>query len=236
MGQRWYDPSTGRWLSRDPIGHAGGLNLYQYAKSSLNYVDPSGLSPGLGAGLPPTADVNRHRNTLVPALKWTGEQIILNLILKGAGRLFGPVLSKIFSGTRGGSCFFSASANSSGLTGATPELLSSMQAHGRTVLIATGEDLRFLDTMGAEAMVTGDANEIMILRPGPSKIAALEEFLHGTQTRLGIIPAGISTSDQVIVNAAEYKVKDFMIKHSSMLGLNSADTGALAVLRTRYAP
>ena len=25
---RWYDPETGRWLSKDPIGLAGGLNLY----------------------------------------------------------------------------------------------------------------------------------------------------------------------------------------------------------------
>jgi len=27
---RWYDPVTGRWVTRDPIGYAGGANLYGY--------------------------------------------------------------------------------------------------------------------------------------------------------------------------------------------------------------
>ncbi|MBC8134685.1 MAG: hypothetical protein H8F28_02225, partial [Fibrella sp.] len=27
---RYYDPATGRWLSEDPIGYAGGQNLYKY--------------------------------------------------------------------------------------------------------------------------------------------------------------------------------------------------------------
>ncbi len=42
---RWYDPSTGRWLSQDPIGFAGGdANLYRYVGNSpTNATDPSGL-------------------------------------------------------------------------------------------------------------------------------------------------------------------------------------------------
>ena len=27
---RYYDPANGRWLTRDPIGYAGGVNLYGY--------------------------------------------------------------------------------------------------------------------------------------------------------------------------------------------------------------
>ena len=27
---RYYDPSAGRWITRDPIGYAGGSNLYGY--------------------------------------------------------------------------------------------------------------------------------------------------------------------------------------------------------------
>ena len=35
---------TGRWLSRDPIGESGGINLYGYVGNSpVNYVDPLGL-------------------------------------------------------------------------------------------------------------------------------------------------------------------------------------------------
>ena len=40
---RWYDPDTGRWLSKDPIGLGGGLNLYAFClNSAINNIDPSG--------------------------------------------------------------------------------------------------------------------------------------------------------------------------------------------------
>ncbi len=41
---RWYDPETGRWLSNDPIGISGGLNLYAFCGNDpVNFVDPIGL-------------------------------------------------------------------------------------------------------------------------------------------------------------------------------------------------
>ncbi|WP_329127177.1 polymorphic toxin-type HINT domain-containing protein [Streptomyces sp. NBC_01465] len=43
---RYYDPQTGRFISQDPIGQAGGSNLYEYAMSSpTTYTDPSGDNP-----------------------------------------------------------------------------------------------------------------------------------------------------------------------------------------------
>ena len=42
---RYYDPSAGRWITRDPIGYAGGSNLYGYVGNDpVNAVDPSGLA------------------------------------------------------------------------------------------------------------------------------------------------------------------------------------------------
>ena len=42
---RWYDTETGRWLSNDPIGISGGLNLYAFcANNPVCFVDPMGLS------------------------------------------------------------------------------------------------------------------------------------------------------------------------------------------------
>jgi RHS repeat-associated protein len=45
---RWrdYDPGIGRYVQADPIGLAGGGNIYLYAENSpLTRVDPSGLAP-----------------------------------------------------------------------------------------------------------------------------------------------------------------------------------------------
>src|SRR5712691_1350661 len=41
---RDYDPVFQRWLNRDPIGEAGGINLYGFVRNNpLRYVDPFGL-------------------------------------------------------------------------------------------------------------------------------------------------------------------------------------------------
>ncbi|NOT61949.1 MAG: RHS repeat-associated core domain-containing protein, partial [Acidobacteria bacterium] len=41
---RWYSPETGRFVSEDPIGLAGGINLYAYVENDpFNSIDPSGL-------------------------------------------------------------------------------------------------------------------------------------------------------------------------------------------------
>ncbi len=41
---RFYDPTTGRYISADPIGLEGGLNLYSYANQNpVNFIDPEGL-------------------------------------------------------------------------------------------------------------------------------------------------------------------------------------------------
>jgi RHS repeat-associated protein len=45
LRNRWYDPKTGRFLTQDPIGLAGGVNLYAYAGDNpLAYSDPFGLT------------------------------------------------------------------------------------------------------------------------------------------------------------------------------------------------
>jgi RHS repeat-associated protein len=43
---RWYGPAMGRWMSEDPSGFGGGINLYGYVGNDpTNLVDPSGLAP-----------------------------------------------------------------------------------------------------------------------------------------------------------------------------------------------
>ena len=47
LTNRYYDPGTGRFLSRDPSGYGGGINLYSYVQNNPgNFDDPLGLCGG----------------------------------------------------------------------------------------------------------------------------------------------------------------------------------------------
>jgi len=41
---RYYDPGSGRFISKDPIGLQGALNVYQYAPNPVEWTDPLGLA------------------------------------------------------------------------------------------------------------------------------------------------------------------------------------------------
>ncbi|QVN23349.1 RHS repeat domain-containing protein [Burkholderia pyrrocinia] len=66
---RYYDPATGRFISKDPIGLQGGLNVYQYAPNPVEWVDPLGLAkmPG-GVGRKP-ASSKPNQNAKCPCRK-----------------------------------------------------------------------------------------------------------------------------------------------------------------------
>ncbi|MHB0975267.1 MAG: RHS repeat-associated core domain-containing protein [Thiobacillus sp.] len=67
---RDYDPTTGRYVEADPIGLAGGLNLYSYVGGNpVNEVDPEGLAPQgnfPGSSCGPEGNPNNFPNN------WTG--------------------------------------------------------------------------------------------------------------------------------------------------------------------
>ena len=46
VGFRWYEPSVGRFVQRDPVGIYGGMNVYAYGSNNpLVGLDASGLNP-----------------------------------------------------------------------------------------------------------------------------------------------------------------------------------------------
>lgn len=53
-GNRYYDPVTGRWFSKDPMWETGGINLYGFVgNDGLNWIDILGREPS-----PPYLDKN----------------------------------------------------------------------------------------------------------------------------------------------------------------------------------
>ncbi|ELY3469268.1 PAAR/RHS domain-containing protein [Cronobacter universalis] len=62
---RYYDPQVGRFTVQDPIGLAGGWNLYQYAPNPLNWIDPLGLIK-VYRNLNPDEDINKGLSARLP--------------------------------------------------------------------------------------------------------------------------------------------------------------------------
>ena len=64
---RWYDPAAGRWLSKDPIGLEGGLNLYEaFGNNPVCFRDPEGLRRGInrnGPAITPVANIGTNNLT-----------------------------------------------------------------------------------------------------------------------------------------------------------------------------
>ena len=51
---RFYDPATGRYISADPVGLDGGINLFAYVgQDPINGIDPEGLTEWDAGSDPP---------------------------------------------------------------------------------------------------------------------------------------------------------------------------------------
>jgi uncharacterized protein RhaS with RHS repeats len=99
---RTYDPYIGRWISRDPIGEQGGINLYAYVGNDpVNGADPSGLfasahrsscaltfmSAPLSASFPSQKDQRQRLNALLVA------QVLDGRVLREGEWLLGKVVA-----------------------------------------------------------------------------------------------------------------------------------------------
>ena len=226
FGVRDYDPEVGRWASKDPLGFAaGGTNLYGYVVGDpVNRFDPTGLfdmddvlqvAANVSAGFADTITLGVTKRVR----RWMGVGHVVDPCsgAYGAGRIGAAAWSLAMLGAATAEAFAAGGevgALSGGGEAASEELLAAVQSHGRTITIATegSEELAYLEAMGAEANVGGPALTHILLREGPSKAAVLEEFLHGTQFRLGIV-------ERLGVEGAESQMAGFLARHARLLGL-----------------
>jgi RHS repeat-associated protein len=103
--RRTYDPTTGRFFEPDPIGAAGGLQLYQYAHNDpRTFVDPMGMA-AIGAdcsepGSPPVIHIDPIRPQTYEALGMNAPQSVFDVI---AGSSLGQMayLTSLAEGAKG---------------------------------------------------------------------------------------------------------------------------------------
>jgi len=78
-GYRFYNPSIGRWMTRDPLGETGGINLYGFVGNNVvNAIDPWGLST-IGKILPKVIRLIKGRK----AVKATSVEDAVRLYKEG---------------------------------------------------------------------------------------------------------------------------------------------------------
>ena len=108
---RYYDPQTGRFTQEDPIGLAGGLNLYGFASGDpVNFSDPFGLCTkedgwkDCNFSGPQARAVLASLGGAAPAIKhevatFVPKNIISALAGIGLGKVLGAVASRLSSQT-----------------------------------------------------------------------------------------------------------------------------------------
>jgi RHS repeat-associated protein len=152
---RAYDPVSGRWLSRDPMGEIGGINLYVYVQGNpLIYIDPLGLAwqlviggggtvivPFFGGGLNLNAGVNLDG--------WNS-----SVYIQGQANLGTPTAGGAFLGAGLGWSVSHADAPTTGFSSA-PYVEGDAGFLGSLGASATGNGCGDMDFNGAKGLKPG---------------------------------------------------------------------------------
>ena len=115
---RWFDPGTGRWMSRDPIGfEAGDANLYRYVGNQpTTKTDPSGLRDPDATEPWPAGPIGRPKPPGRPGGPLTVDEKKI-LELSGTDEQLRAVLDQLIGNVRKhGPGFYGAGAAYGGIT------------------------------------------------------------------------------------------------------------------------
>ncbi|MDR1282581.1 MAG: hypothetical protein LBK99_17425 [Opitutaceae bacterium] len=248
MRARYFNSLLMRFVNADPVGFSGGSNWYAYADNNpMQLVDPSGFIAGsIGSNfkailyeaityIPVIGNLVQSVNAasqgnywqaagylglavldVIPPAKLVSTTVKVAHVASTASRVASSAKTAVRISESG---LLRSSNKLMGVERASDNL---MVAIGSRRDLRTGNDIvRLLDMQKAEAAMF-DGTNLILHRPNPSKAAMLEEFLHGTQSKLGLTSRpGFN---------AEAHVKSFMIRHQKMLGLSAADVEILQQL------
>jgi RHS repeat-associated protein len=159
LGYRYYDPLYAVYLTRDPIGYNGGINLYSYvANNPINFIDPMGLSYA--------GDVGQvflgYWDAINPVNMYNGLKSLAD-IASDCG--MGAALGALGNGLKHGFTDW--------MTTSDPRAFG--QSFGSTLLAAAGRYVPIAEGAAAAEVGVAGAAEVTVFRaPMPYEVAELE--------------------------------------------------------------
>jgi RHS repeat-associated protein len=185
---RVYDPATGRFTQEDPLGLAGGLNLYGFAAGDpVNFSDPFGLQGCPKVGPPPPeceALVNESAATFFTL--WGG---------------FGAAKGLVRAGLRAlGAAFVEKEATSGAVSASQAIARGLVKSEGKLASVLRGIEGEFGAAQPKSAMdaleVVGKATAKLGLEPG---VATVQESGAIVLQNVGGVTTTIGTSGEILV-------------------------------------
>jgi len=185
---RYVDPATGRFTQEDPLGLAGGLNLYGFAKGDpVNFSDPFGLCPPQDNNWTPACDkplIDRSAATF--------------FALYGA---FGALKGIATAGLRAlGGAFLEKEAASGAVSASDAIAGGLVKSGGKLASVLRGIEGEFGAAQPKSAMealeVVGKATAKLGLEPG---VASVQESGAIVLQNVGGVTTTIGTSGEILV-------------------------------------